>query len=1052
MSDSDQPLVSVIVRSIDRPELEAALASVSAQTYPNIEIVLVNARGEEHRTMAERCGDHELRVVTTGEPLHRSRAANLGLEAARGDLLIFLDDDDWFLPHHIASLVDALHRRPEAGGAYAAVECLRADPQGQWQRVHTFSQPFDRVRLLVENFIPMHAILFRRELLEGGCRIDESLDVYEDWDFWIQLSREADFVFVEPVGAIYRIGEESGFGVGGDAEKIRQGMTTLFRKWRLRWRDEELIEIARYAKYHATYHDLLQLYETQKWEVADYKKRFYSEHATYQQVSEKLQRVQEELELLQQEKVATENALTQALQGREREVKRLEARSALLGKSNEELNARLADMLRSHSWRFTRPLRVGANLLRRGKRALKRYGASAAHLRREGGLPRLCGHALRLGGRKLRESRNSRAKTPARPSWCYETKTETLTFPTVAQPKVSVVVSAHHAVLPLFSCLKAIAGNSAGIDYEVLAVEDGADDESRRMLAAIPGLRIVTGDGARGALSAWQTGVQQARGEFVALLRGDELVAPQWLEHLLAAYQRFPEAGLIGSKIISPDWRIRAVGGIVWNDGTAMAYGQGEGFDAPDTNYVRRVDFCPGSGLLLRRSLCASFDTLPPDASAAAIELAFRVRESGKAVYVQPAATVVDFGGDEEGFAARKIETAAKDVWCDRLVDQPDPLSDVWTIRDRDAKLRMLVVDWFMVTPDQDSGSLRMFTMLEELAAIGVKVVFAIRRDEEKRRPYRRLLQQIGVEVLYAPQAPDAESYLQQHGRGFDFVLLSRLAVAEQLCESVRAHAPQAKLIFDTVDLHFLRERRMAELEGNAAQIAAVETRKQTEVGLMRASDVTLVVSQYEQALLKREFPDIRIEVLSNIHDVYGSAADFSRREGALFIGGFDHLPNIDAVIYYVEEILPKVRKELGSFKTWIIGSNPTPEVLALASEEVIVEGFVQDLAPHFARARMSVAPLRYGAGVKGKVNMSMAYGLPVVVSPIAAEGMALTHGFDALIGDGPEAFARCMVQLHRDEALWNTLSGNGLLNVETHFSRDAARRQLQKILFQEPA
>lgn len=231
------PLVSVIIRSMDRPTLREALDSVAAQTYPNIEVVLVNAKGAGHADLGEACGRFPLRMVGTGEPLRRSKAANLGLDSARGDYLIFLDDDDWFLPRHLAGLAEELARNPAKKAAYDCVACVDENRRPTDKK---FCQPFDRQRLLAGNFIPIHAILFLRELVDRGCRFDESLDLYEDWDFWLQVAEFGDFAFVEQTGAQYRIDGMSGQGIRPDRSHEYEVRGLLLEKWRSKWRLEDI--------------------------------------------------------------------------------------------------------------------------------------------------------------------------------------------------------------------------------------------------------------------------------------------------------------------------------------------------------------------------------------------------------------------------------------------------------------------------------------------------------------------------------------------------------------------------------------------------------------------------------------------------------------------------------------------------------------------------------------------------------------------------------------------------------------------------------------------
>ena len=252
------PLVSVIIRTMGRDELVEALDSVAGQTYGNIEVILSDARGHGKLPSPGYCGRFPLRVASTGAPLGRGAAANVGLTAAVGDYVVFLDDDDWYLPDHVASLVGAIQDSPDASAAYAGIVCKAKNEAGDWESVYTFNQPYDPIRLLVENYLPMHAVLFSRGLVGSDLRFDETLHVYEDWDFWIQLSALTRLVHVDRVTAIYRIAAGSGFGLRAEDPAIESGLAALFDKWRLRWSLEQVLKISEYAKYRTMYYELLR--------------------------------------------------------------------------------------------------------------------------------------------------------------------------------------------------------------------------------------------------------------------------------------------------------------------------------------------------------------------------------------------------------------------------------------------------------------------------------------------------------------------------------------------------------------------------------------------------------------------------------------------------------------------------------------------------------------------------------------------------------------------------------------------------------------------------
>jgi O-antigen biosynthesis protein len=361
---------------------------------------------------------------------------------------------------------------------------------------------------------------------------------------------------------------------------------------------------------------------------------------------------------------------------------------------------------------------------------------------------------------------------------------------------------------------------------------------------------------------------------------------------------------------------------------------------------------------------------------------------------------------------------------------------------------QVLIIDHRLPTPDRDSGSLRMMELIRAIGRRGHQITF-IPDNWAVFSPYLEDLLRIGVKVVYPPVYGSPEEFLKQHGRDFSLAIIARADVAERHMDTVRRNAPQARIVFDTVDLCFVREERQARIGGDPAPGAVASGRKEQELRLARSADLTLVVSSVEKAMLEAECGgEIDVRILSNILPVERrEPPGYDERHAILFIGGFDHAPNIDAVVFFAEEIFPRIRERIPNVVFQVIGPYPTPEICRLASPSIQILGFVPDVKPIFDKARLSVAPLRFGAGIKGKVNQSMSFGVPAVVTSMAAEGMYLTHEVDAMIADLPESFADAVVRLWTSPELWRKVSKNGLRNLHEHFSVEAATKPIDELL-----
>jgi glycosyltransferase involved in cell wall biosynthesis len=272
-------------------------------------------------------------------------------------------------------------------------------------------------------------------------------------------------------------------------------------------------------------------------------------------------------------------------------------------------------------------------------------------------------------------------------------------------------------------------------------------------------------------------------------------------------------------------------------------------------------------------------------------------------------------------------------------------------------------------------------------------------------------------------------------------VVVSRHHVASSWIPLVRVISPTTRIVFDTVDLHFLREQREAEVAGKKALLRCALATQRREFDNIAAADVTWVVSPVEKALLSTQLPAAHVQVVANLHDIRAEAASDRGRAGMLFVGGGNHPPNIDAVRWLVTDIHPLVRKHLPGSLLHIVGEGIEDRIPGTPGmrEGIVFHGHVPDLTTLLSTMRVGLAPLRFGAGVKGKVNQYMAHGLPTVATDCAVEGMHLTHGHDVMVANDPAAFARAVLELHEDRDAWTRLSTHGLANVRRHFSLASA-------------
>ncbi|MCH7666391.1 MAG: glycosyltransferase [Acidobacteria bacterium] len=708
---------------------------------------------------------------------------------------------------------------------------------------------------------------------------------------------------------------------------------------------------------------------------------------------------------------------------------RLELKSAELKSQAEKLERRLeaaeASLVRARAvsealWQskpWTSYVRLG-ELRRRWAAGLRAVGALPAHWWRRARLQRTLTERLRAGG---------------------------IFFAEITEPEVSVIIPVHDGIEVTVQCLESIHRSSNRTSAEVIVVDDASKDCSYAVLGSIRNLKVVRRRETSGFAKAAKAGADRARGRYLLFLRGNTVVRDGWLDELFRTFLESSQAGIVGSKLLSGEGRLLEAGGLVWQDGSASGFGRGDDPICPQYNYLREVDYCSAASLMVPRKLfqdLGGFDLGLTEAGYADADLAFRVKASGKKVLFQPLSEVVWLDSGSTDTDSGRIQEEFRKRWSEVLGTHRPQGESALLEKERSVRRRVLIIDHHLPTPDQDSGSLRMVNLFKVFQGLGVKVSF-IPHDLIPMQPYTDNLRRSGIEIHCWPPTVSIEQHLKAFGSHYDAVLLSRLHVAWPCIDLVKRYCPRAMLVFDTVDLQFLRRRRFGELRGDEGALREARLAEARELDLVRRADLTLVVSPVEKDVLAGLAPEARVEIVSNVHEVHGCKKAFEERKDIFFIGGFEHRPNVDSVKWLVEEIFPHIRELLPGVRLYLIGSKPPDEVLALAADDIEVLGYVADVEPYFVDCKLSIAPLRYGAGVKGKVNHSMAYGLPCVATSVAVEGMGLRDGEDVLVADDPQQFAECVQRAYTDQELWTRLSNGGLENIRKHFSFDAAQAAL---------
>jgi GT2 family glycosyltransferase len=633
------------------------------------------------------------------------------------------------------------------------------------------------------------------------------------------------------------------------------------------------------------------------------------------------------------------------------------------------------------------------------------------------------------------------------------------------KPQASIIVPVYGQVEFTIACVLSLLEHKTSVPYEIIVADDTSVDETASVFTGLAGVvRCHRQPSNLGFLRNCNTAASTASGDYVVLLNNDTIILDHWLDELIAPFSRFRRVGLVGSKLLSADGTLQEAGGIIWRDGSGWNYGRGQNPRRHDFNYLKDADYCSGASIAVPRALwneLGGFDDLFAPAYTEDTDLAFRIRAKGLRTLYSPRSELVHHEGVSHGkdlssgVKAYQVANTRKflERWRDVLDREHYPNAEhVFLARDHSRRRKhILVIDHYVPQFDRDGGSRMMFDYLKMFVDAGLQVTFwpdNLYYD----RDYARVIQSYGIDVTYGIEVLGKfAEWIKENGEHIDYAFLSRAHICTNYVDHIAEHSKALRLYYGH-DLTFPRLEKEYELTGRAEVLDEIEHWRRVETHMWRKSDVIYYPAPEEVDWVAAQAPDkivrpFRIQVYPD-EGIAKARARLERepveRPMALFVGGFAHRPNADAVLWYVREILPLVKRRLPDIATIIAGSYPPPEVKALGSDDVLVTGYISDsvLEWFYTTASTVIAPLRFGGGMKGKVIEAIRFGAPVVTTGCGAEGFEAPQDF-LFVADGAEAFADAVVRAVTDRSSAKRLVRTGLDYVEREFGYRAVARRM---------
>ncbi|MEP0315120.1 MULTISPECIES: glycosyltransferase [Alphaproteobacteria] len=631
-----------------------------------------------------------------------------------------------------------------------------------------------------------------------------------------------------------------------------------------------------------------------------------------------------------------------------------------------------------------------------------------------------------------------------------------IAFPKHEAPDVSVVIPVHNKFQITYFCLCALLLAQNEATFEVVVVDDGSTDETIDIADLVTGITVVRHDKAQRFIRACNAGVAVSRGRYVALLNNDTEPTVGWIDALIDPFLRFEKVGLTGSKLVYPDGRLQEAGGIVWRSGNPWNYGRGANPWENRFCYTRQVDYVSGAAMLTTRALWDELGGLSDYLEPMYFEdtdFAFKVRDAGYATYLAPASIVFHFEGQTSGTEVTSGMKMHQEInrpkfkkrWASAYREHGDEGQNVDLEKDRGIVGRVAFIDYATPRPDRDAGSYAAVEEMKLVQSLGFKVTF-LPDNVAYFGSYTEELQRQGIEVIHAPEYLSVHEFIEKHGSEFDAFYITRYQIAAKFVDLVRKHAPQARVLFLNADLHFLRELRSAIVNKDSGRMNYAATVRDDELAVMRKVDVVLSYNEVEHSVITSHiFDAVKVARAPWVVPIELKVAPLKGREGMSFLGSYSHPPNAEAVEWFASAVMPLLSKGPEDVTFHIYGSAMGDNIKDLESDRIRPHGFVESVAEVYDLHRIFVAPLRSGAGIKGKVLAALAHGIPCILSPVAAEGIGLRNGHDCLIAEEPTEWANAIARLHKDDKLWKTLSKHARDYVVEQFSFERGRELMRE-------
>jgi len=621
---------------------------------------------------------------------------------------------------------------------------------------------------------------------------------------------------------------------------------------------------------------------------------------------------------------------------------------------------------------------------------------------------------------------------PSRTFRIKYTTNKNILFKKNKNPKVSIIIPTYNDFFYTSRCLTSISIAKSKTSYEIILIDDSPPNSKVKQLSEIKNIKLISNDKNIGYLKSCNLGVSKSNAEFIYLLNNDTQVSDFWLDELIRTFSLFPNAGIVGSKLLNENLSIQEMGSFIFYNGTGYNHGRGKQNSILE-NYTREVTYCSAASVLIKRSDFIKVNGFDHDYYPAYyedVDLAFKLRELGKKTYCNPKSEVihtesVSMGKDDNSKKSRymrKNREVFLSKWKSKINKNFRSISDL-----PEQTKTIIIFEEQIITPKQDAGSLSIFNFAKLFQSLGLRVIFLFKYGSLLDDNFK-LLQSHGIQIIIEQNITNTNNLKQIFKDNFikpTIFYIARPDLFDEIFPSLKKSFNSVFFIYDTVDLHFLRISRQLLFDKNFSISENKHKKIETmEINNITNADLAIIRSEFESKYLEENYSIKKDNILnlSLLYDIPKKFPLFYKTEGIVFVANFNHLPNIDALDFFINDVYKHLSARIKDVNFYIVGKLGARlfenKVSHLNSKFIFLD-FIDEINEFLFDRRLNIAPLRYGAGIKGKIAQAFTCGLPTVSTNIGFEGMSpkITK---QMLANTPLDFAKKIDEIYFTNSKWN--------------------------------